>query len=73
MSLMLDVMRIQQILLNFLSNAVKFSPKFDCITVTVYAELVSEGRVQVKIDVKDNGIGISEEEQARLFSPYFRT
>ena len=66
-------MRIQQILINFLSNAVKFSPKFESITVTVNAVRVSEGKVQVRLDVKDNGIGICEEEQARLFSPYFRT
>jgi signal transduction histidine kinase len=45
MSVMLDVMRIQQILINFLSNAVKFSPKFESITVTVNAVRVSEGKV----------------------------
>lgn len=63
--LWLDAARIQQVLANFLSNAVKFSPP--------RAEVVLGAEVhdhKVKIWVKDHGIGIAAEEQTQLFKRF---
>ena len=59
--------RIGQVLMNFVSNAIKYSP--DGGTVTVSASLRED---DVLIEITDTGIGISEEDQKQLFSKFFR-
>jgi len=61
-----DRRRLLQCLLNFLSNAVKYSEKGP-ITV-----LISHGDEQVEITVRDMGIGISEEDMPKLFEAFER-
>ena len=61
-----DKRRLMQCILNYLSNAVKFTEK-GVVNITV-RELDRE----VEIIVKDTGIGISKEEQNRLFQPFTR-
>lgn len=61
----LDGMRVVQVLSNLVSNAIKFSPRGSTIALRAFLrdqELVSE--------VSDQGIGISPEDQARLFQPF---
>ena len=58
----LDKDRINQILSNFLSNAIKFTPENGNISITI--NLTNE---QLLISVKDSGIGMSEEQQSRIF------
>jgi signal transduction histidine kinase len=53
---------------NLLSNAIKFTPQDGSVTLC----LQQEGD-HVVLSVSDTGIGISEEEQARLFERFFRT
>ncbi len=60
-----DERKVKQILFNFLSNAVKFTP--DGGRVEVKTQLV-DGEAQVA--VKDTGIGISLEDQARIFEEF---
>jgi len=62
-----DGPRLEQVLLNLVTNAYKFTPRGGRIIVTA-------GRQDggVIISVKDNGIGIAREEQSRLFKPYSR-
>jgi len=62
-----DGQRLEQVLLNLLTNAVKFTPEKGTITVGVKKE--DAGLV---IGVHDDGIGIAKEEQDRLFKPYSR-
>ena len=64
-----DAMRLRQILLNFTGNAIKFSEHGE---ITVHASLVEEDShsVLLKIEVTDRGIGISPEQQARLFHAF---
>ncbi|MDF2446598.1 MAG: hypothetical protein K0S46_1834 [Moraxellaceae bacterium] len=64
-----DVGRIRQILLNFLSNAVKFTPQGH-VLVEVSAESVIADEAVVRIAVSDTGIGIAREKQARLFEQF---
>lgn len=62
-----DADRVTQILTNLLSNAHKYTPPGGSITITAQAE---EGRVRV--DVQDTGIGLSPDDQSRLFTKFFR-
>ncbi|MCC7450702.1 MAG: response regulator, partial [Anaerolineae bacterium] len=62
-----DPNRIRQVILNLLSNALKFSPAGSEIGIT----LRREGS-EVVFSIHDAGIGIPQEEQARLFQNFFR-
>ncbi len=62
-----DGQRLEQVLLNLMTNAAKFTPEGGHILVRVRKEDAS-----LVIDVKDDGIGIAREEQSRLFKPYGR-
>jgi signal transduction histidine kinase/CheY-like chemotaxis protein len=64
-----DPVRVRQILLNFLSNAIKFTAAGK-ITVGVRAKPQPDGAALVRIFIQDSGIGISAEAQARLFSKF---
>ncbi|UCV06547.1 PAS domain-containing hybrid sensor histidine kinase/response regulator [Dechloromonas denitrificans] len=64
-----DPLRIGQILLNYLSNAVKFTERGSIsITVTLIAE--NAGELLVRFAVTDTGIGIPAEQQARIFDAF---
>jgi PAS domain S-box-containing protein len=62
-----DERRLKQILVNLLSNAVKFTPENGKLGLQVQAD--SEEK-RIMITVWDNGIGISESDQTRLFRPF---
>jgi signal transduction histidine kinase len=62
-----DGPRLEQVLLNLMTNAVKFTPVGGIISVRVKEE--DSG---LTVAVQDNGIGIAREEQSRLFKPYSR-
>jgi len=60
-------------LLNLIGNAIKFSPEHDSIKVYLMTKPQADDTVVVTIKVIDFGIGISKDDQKRLFSAYFRT
>ena len=62
-----DKMRLQQVILSYQSNALKFTPTNGCITI--WAALVrNEDQKQfLRVEVRDNGCGIKEEDQQKLF------
>jgi len=64
-----DPDRLRQILTNFTSNAIKFA---DAGEVAVHAEFKSEhdGKIKVLFSVTDDGIGMSADEQSKLFQPF---
>ena len=66
-----DAMRLRQILLNFTGNAIKFSERGQ-ITVSVRAEAEDKHSVLLKIEVTDQGIGISAEQQGLLFHAFIQ-
>lgn len=62
-----DKRLLRNILLNLVSNAIKFSPENSVIEI-----YCSNEQSQLSISVKDNGIGISEEDKQHLFERFFR-
>jgi PAS domain S-box-containing protein len=63
----IDKMLFKNILINLMSNAIKFSPENAMIEIG--CEIAEE---QLQVTVKDRGIGISEEDQQHLFGRFFR-
>ena len=62
-----DREHLDQVLLNLISNAMKFSGEGTKIRV----KLRQKG-ADLVVSIKDNGPGITEEEQMRIFTPYYR-
>ncbi|MBX5457539.1 MAG: HAMP domain-containing histidine kinase [Thermogemmatispora sp.] len=73
-----DADRVQQVLTNLLENAVKYSPAGGMITIEAGLQAarreraVAAGSAMMVISVCDQGIGISPEQQSRLFRPFSR-
>ena len=63
-----DASQLDSVFLNLLSNAIKFSDRG--ATVTVSSRLLDD---EVEVIVADTGIGIPLDEQAQLFTPFFRS
>ncbi len=61
-----DRLRVKQILLNLLANAIKFTPKDG--DITVHAGIAEDG--SLGISVRDSGIGIAEEEIPKVMAPF---
>ena len=66
-ALTVDPMRLQQILLNLLSNACKFTKQGE---VALRARRVVDGRDWIELAVADTGIGMTAEQQAKLFEEF---
>lgn len=61
-----DGVRVKQVMLNILDNAIKFTPEGGVITVKASVEDKS-----LVIDIEDNGPGISPKDQQRIFNAYY--
>ncbi len=64
-----DGLRIGQILLNFAGNAVKFTER-GCISLHARQIAANEGGIVARFEVRDTGIGLTPEQQARLFTAF---
>lgn len=62
-----DQHRVEQVINNFLSNAIKYSP--DTKTATIYTEIIDK---QLKVSVKDYGIGIPTDKIDHVFDRFVR-
>lgn len=69
-----DSVRLNQVLLNLLSNALKFTPEGGNIRLTLYEEAspVGEDHVRIHVYVEDNGIGMSAEFKEKIFESFTR-
>ena len=69
-----DGIRLNQVLLNLLSNATKYTPEGGSIQLSLSEEASpkGEGHVRIHIKVKDNGIGMSPDFLKRIYEPYSR-
>lgn len=66
-----DADRLEQILTNLIDNAVKYSPEADKIDIKIYPSKWEKKDI-VRVDVRDYGIGISEEDRAKIFDKFSR-
>ncbi len=64
-----DFHRLQQIMINLVGNAIKFTEKGE-VVVNVSAEPGDDGSPMLSVSVSDTGIGMSEESGKRLFMPF---
>src|SRR5205085_12544794 len=64
-----DVTRLRQVILNLLSNSVKFTEKGE-VVLTVISEPATDGRAELTFAVQDTGIGTAEDEMGRLFQSF---
>ncbi|WP_080477506.1 transporter substrate-binding domain-containing protein [Pseudomonas syringae] len=67
---LIDPLRFKQILSNLVSNAIKFTPMGRIKVVLQAAESPNPQLLHLHITVQDSGIGISVEDQQRLFEPF---
>lgn len=64
-----DEIRIEQVLINFLTNAIKYSPQNNQVIVTTF---VDQEEQEVKVNVTDFGIGIPDYKQESVFHKFYR-
>lgn len=64
-----DEIRIEQVLINFLTNAIKYSPQNNQVIVTTF---VDKEEQEVKVNVTDFGIGIPDFKQEAVFNKFYR-
>lgn len=66
-----DSLKLSQILINLISNAIKFTSDG---TITIITKLVNEGEEEVTVHfaIKDDGIGISKENQTKIFEEFYQ-
>ena len=69
----MDSEKMKQVFLNLLSNAVDFTPEKGRIEISTAKESINGSRKGIKIEIKDNGIGIHQSMMNKIFDPYFTT
>ncbi|WEA03593.1 PAS domain S-box protein [Mucilaginibacter sp. SJ] len=62
-----DKMRLEQVLTNLITNAIKYSPESDKIEVSV-----KKSETEIQVSVKDYGMGINKENISHIFSQFYR-
>ena len=65
-----DSLRLRQVLINLLGNAVKFTPKKGTILYQISVKERKDGKALIFFSIKDNGIGISADAIEMLFKPF---
>lgn len=71
--LLVDPTKLNQIFINLLSNAFKFTPPGGRIALRLQAAPESPGQIRLKAEVEDSGPGIHPDDAARVFEPFFQT
>jgi two-component system, OmpR family, sensor histidine kinase VicK len=67
-----DAHKLQQAVLNILSNAYKYSPDGGEVAVGFISQADEQGRTRHGVRIEDHGVGLSDEDQARLGERFFR-
>ena len=69
----IDSEKMKQIFLNLLSNAVDFTPEGGRIEILTSSSSMSGMKKSIRIEIKDNGIGVPQYMINKIFDPYFTT
>jgi signal transduction histidine kinase/ActR/RegA family two-component response regulator len=65
-----DKLRLKQVIINLLGNAVKFTPQNGEIDLLLTVNAETSEEITITFGVKDNGIGMTESQLAKLFTPF---
>ncbi|MBD5088523.1 MAG: diguanylate cyclase [Clostridiales bacterium] len=65
-----DELRLNQVLINIVGNALKFTPEHGTITISVEQVMQEEGMATIRFSVEDTGIGINENNLTRIFNAF---
>ena len=65
-----DDQRLMQVITNILSNAVKFTPERGQIILSAKSLGINDNKCKVQISIKDSGIGMDKDEQAKIFNTF---
>lgn len=65
-----DALRLNQILLNLLSNSIKFTPRGGSVVLEVRKIMARHNNVRLEFRIRDTGIGMSREVLERLYRPF---
>jgi PAS domain S-box-containing protein len=71
-NILADEFALQQVFDNLISNAIKFSPKWSKVCVRMVRHLSDRGQAKVRIEVQDQGPGLTEQDKRKLFSKFAR-
>ena len=71
-TVIIDAIKLRQVLLNLMANAVKFTEQ-GSVTLSVRARQIGEHRCALDFTVRDSGVGIREEDLARIFEPFVQS
>lgn len=62
-----DRQRMEQVIINLITNAIKYSPNTDQVLIKL-----KQSKTELTVMVKDQGIGLSEEQQKKIFTRFYR-
>ena len=65
-----DILKIKEILTNLINNAIKFTHKNGTISVKIKFNGIKNDKANLYFEVKDTGIGMSEEQKAKIFEAF---
>jgi signal transduction histidine kinase/ActR/RegA family two-component response regulator len=65
-----DEHRLLQVIVNLLNNAMKFTPNMGAISLTAVQRKIGEAKARIRVEVRDSGIGLTMEQQKKLFSAF---
>ncbi|MEO1953090.1 MAG: ATP-binding protein, partial [Campylobacterales bacterium] len=65
-----DPTKISQVVVNLISNAIKFTGSRGVVSVSIENNGIKNGKVDIKFSVSDTGIGISEEQKEKIFEAF---
>jgi len=65
-----DILKIKEILTNLINNAIKFTHEKGIISVRILLEEVKDNKASIYFEVKDTGIGMSEEQKEKIFEAF---
>lgn len=69
--ILIDGSKIEQVLINLITNAIKFSAENSTVTIKVERE-AGRGSEQLVVSIIDEGVGIAEENLAKIFEKFYR-
>ena len=68
--LMGDPTKISQIIVNLISNAIKFTPEHGTVSVRIEKQYDKNDKIKIKFSVEDTGIGITKDQQKNIFDAF---